>query len=336
MISITRPKSGSTPEIKDTYTYDGNRLRASQTITATTTFLTWNPTRDIPLLLNDTTNNYIYGPRGLPVEQISSAGTVTYLHHDQQGSTRLLTSSTGTVTATTTFDAYGNTTGTTGTAKTPLGYDAQYTSTDTSLIYLRARVYDPATAQFLSSDPLKAITGEPYAYAGDNPLNASDPTGLIFGISGTPSWEELGEGVAGWGDTITFGATNWVREELGNNNINACSGAYQAGGYAGLATAALVPGEGEAELGAEAVDQGIAGVIKGYTQHGLEQAIARDAGRGVSPSAILDAVRAPISETVQADGATKYVGQNAVVVVSSDGRIVTTYARNSAGLRGQP
>jgi hypothetical protein len=127
-----------------------------------------------------------------------------------------------------------------------------------------------------------------------------------------------------------------VREELGINNINACSGAYQAGGYAGLATAALIPGEGEAELGAEAADQGIAGVIKGYTQHGLEQAIARDAGRGASPSAILDAVRTPISETVQADGATKYVGQNAVVVVSSDGRIVTTYARNSAGLRGQP
>ena len=33
-------------------------------------------------------------------------------------------------------------------------FDAQYTSTDTGLIYLRNRVYDPATAQFLSADPL--------------------------------------------------------------------------------------------------------------------------------------------------------------------------------------
>lgn len=173
--------------------------------------------------------------------------------------------------------AYGNKTGSTGSTTTPLGYDGQYTSTDTGLIYLRARTYDPATAQFLSSDPLKAITGEPYAYAGDNPLNASDPTGLIFGISGTPSWEELGEGVAGWGDTITFGATNWVREELGNNNIDACSGAYQAGGYAGLATAALIPGEGEAELGAEGIS--ISAKIarqmetRGWTEESIQEAI---------------------------------------------------------------
>jgi RHS repeat-associated protein len=70
----------------------------------------------------------------------------------------------------------------TGTATTPLGYDGQYTSSDTRLIYLRNRVYDPATGQFLTVDPLEAISGEPYNYAGDNPVNESDPTGLLFGI----------------------------------------------------------------------------------------------------------------------------------------------------------
>jgi RHS repeat-associated protein len=92
----------------------------------------------------------------LPIEQINNTtGTVTYLHHDQQGSTRLLTGSTGTIEGSYTYDAYGNTTGHTGTATTPLGYDGQYTSSDTGLIYLRARVYDPATTQFLSRDPLR-------------------------------------------------------------------------------------------------------------------------------------------------------------------------------------
>ena len=43
-----------------------------------------------------------------------------------------------------------------------------------------------------------------------------------------------------------------MREQLGDNNVNTCSTAYQAGGYAGLATALLIPGEGEARLGAEA------------------------------------------------------------------------------------
>jgi RHS repeat-associated protein len=178
LISLTRPKETKVAEIKDTYTYDGNDLRTSQTISGTTSYLTWNPTRSLPLILNDGTNSYIQGPGGLPVEQITSAGAVTYLHHDQQGSTRLLTGSTGTVTGSTTFDAYGNKTGSTGTSTTPLGYDGQYTSSDTGLIYLRARVYDPATAQFLSVDPIEAITRAPYGYARENPLTFGDPSGL--------------------------------------------------------------------------------------------------------------------------------------------------------------
>jgi RHS repeat-associated protein len=93
-------------------------------------------------------------------------------------STRPLTSSTGTKEATFTYDPYGNQTGHTGTAATPLGYDAQYTSLDTGLIYMRARTYDPATAQFLTADPIEPLTRAPYSYAHDNPLNESDPAGL--------------------------------------------------------------------------------------------------------------------------------------------------------------
>lgn len=41
-----------------------------------------------------------------------------------------------------------------------------------------ARYYDPATAQFLTRDPLEDETGQPYSYAGDDPLDESDPSGL--------------------------------------------------------------------------------------------------------------------------------------------------------------
>ncbi len=194
-------------------------------------------------------------------EQINNTtGSVAYLHHDQARSTRLLTSSTGTVTGKCTYSAYGAPT-CEGTATTPLGYDGQYTSSDTGLIYMRARVYDPSTAQFLSVDPLKAVSGEPYSYAGDNPLNYGDPTGLLFGIE-LPSPEEAAEAVAGWGDKLTLGATKWAREELGDENVNTCSAAYQTGGYAGLATAALIPGEDEA-VGA---DEGV-GIAEGSAEH---------------------------------------------------------------------
>jgi RHS repeat-associated protein len=212
LISVERPKEGETAEIKDTYAYDGNGLRASQTISGTTSYLTWDTTEALPLILNDTTNSYVYGPGNLPVEQISNGGTVTYLHHDQQGSTRLLTGSTGTVTGSTTFDAYGNQTGHTGSATTPLGYDGQYTSADTGLIYMRARVYDPATAQFLSTDPLAGVTRTTYNYAGENPLTYNDPTGLFLGMPDTPTNGEVisagGEAVeAVGGATVKAGET---------------------------------------------------------------------------------------------------------------------------------
>jgi RHS repeat-associated protein len=176
LTSVKRPKEGEVASIEDSYTYDGNGLRASQTIAGTTIYLAWDLAESVPLLLTDGTNSYIYGPGGIPIEQISSGGTVTYLHHDQSGSTRLVTGSTGTVTGKCTYSAYGAPT-CEGTTTTPLGYDAQYTSTDTGLIYMRARTYDPTTAQFLTIDPLEAITTEPYSYANDNPLNHADPTG---------------------------------------------------------------------------------------------------------------------------------------------------------------
>ena len=53
---------------------------------------------------------------------------------------------------------------------------------NTGLIYLRARYYDPTTGQFLSVDPLNALTQQPYSYANDNPINETDPLGLCGGF----------------------------------------------------------------------------------------------------------------------------------------------------------
>jgi RHS repeat-associated protein len=133
--------------------------------------------------------NCMYGPSRTTIEQINNAtGTVLYLHHDQQGGTRLLTGSAGTVTGKCSYSAYGAPT-CEGTATTPLGFDGQYTSRDTGLIYLRNRVYDPETAQFLIVDPVVGITRARYNYAGDNPVNDHDPDGLSSeGIEGVPCY----------------------------------------------------------------------------------------------------------------------------------------------------
>ncbi len=181
LITVERPEESKskTPKIEDTYAYDGNGLRASQSTSKTTSHMVWDTDEETPSLLYDGTNSYVYGPEGLPVEQINGKGEVLYLHHDQQGSTRMLTGSAGKNEGATTYDAYGNPLKTTGTATTPLDYDGQYTSPETGLVYLRAREYEPKTAQFTSVDPAEAETGEPYSYASDNSVNVGDPSGEL-------------------------------------------------------------------------------------------------------------------------------------------------------------
>ncbi|MHB8576252.1 MAG: DUF6531 domain-containing protein [Dehalococcoidia bacterium] len=207
LTSVDHPKEGTTPAIEDSYAYNGDGLRASQTSGGTASYVTWNEALSLPLVLSDGSLSYVYGPGGVPFEQINnSAGTVTYLHHDQPGSTRLLTSSTGTVTGKCTYGAYGTST-CEGASTTPLGYDGQLTSSDTGLIYLRARTYDPSTAQFLSVDPLEKLTRAPYDYAEDNPLNFGDPTGEgIFGAIGGLLFPGGGSGQACVGGTVSIGA----------------------------------------------------------------------------------------------------------------------------------
>jgi RHS repeat-associated protein len=187
LTAVERTKGTKEPEIKDTYTTDGTNLRQTQTITATKTNLTWDTAEELPIILTDETNSYIYGAENLPIEQISSAGTVLYLHHDQQGSTRLLTNTEGKTETAYTYNPYGSLNATTGTATTPLRYDGEYTNTDSQLIYLRARTYDPGTAQFLTFDPILFITGEPYTYTNDTPLNLGDPLGECGCQGGPPA-----------------------------------------------------------------------------------------------------------------------------------------------------
>jgi RHS repeat-associated protein len=68
-----------------------------------------------------------------------------------------------------------------------LNWPASLESQETRQVdaYLINRYYDPMTDQFLSVDPRVAQTDQPYVFAGDSPLNATDPLGLsISGVNG--------------------------------------------------------------------------------------------------------------------------------------------------------
>jgi RHS repeat-associated protein len=159
-------------------TYNGDMLRTSTGGTSPQSF-TWDASSQAPELLMDSGNAYVYGADGSVLEQVSLAtGIPTYLVTDAIGSVRGIVSSSGALTATTSYDAWGNPQTAGGlTAYTPFGYAGAYAD-PTGLLYMISRYYDPQTGQFMSVDPDLSDTQEPYAYAGGNPVDNTDPNGL--------------------------------------------------------------------------------------------------------------------------------------------------------------
>jgi RHS repeat-associated protein len=178
LISVERPEEGEVSSINESLAYDATGLIASKISGLTTRYLTWDNSGALPLLLSDEENSYIYGPNGLTIEQISAEEKPSYLHHDQLGSTRMLTDSAGEEAGAFSYAPFGGLEASTGAASTPMGFAGQYTDQQTGLQYLRARFYDPATAQFLTKDPLTAVLRTPYGYANENPLRYIDPSGM--------------------------------------------------------------------------------------------------------------------------------------------------------------
>lgn len=174
-----------------TYRYNPAGLRSAKTTGQQTATFTWSDGPGIPLLLSTTdedgTTNLIYGPGGRIVAQIDTNGTTSWMHQDHLGSIRLVTDDQGNPTGTYTYDSYGQLTASTGAATPLLGFAGEYHDPDTGLIYLRARHYDPATAQFLTRDPFLDITQNPYSYADNSPTNFTDPAGLAPCGEGPPS-----------------------------------------------------------------------------------------------------------------------------------------------------
>ena len=138
---------------------------------------------------------YVYGGGGL-LATIDSTGGTQYMTADHLGSLRVVTDSAGGVDSRHDYKPFGQelpvgvggrTTGqgfVTDTARKKFtGYERDQ---DTGLDFAQARYYAPTLGRFTSVDPLMASgsTGNPqsfnrYSYVLNNPLNATDPTGLF-------------------------------------------------------------------------------------------------------------------------------------------------------------
>jgi RHS repeat-associated protein len=99
---------------------------------------------------------------------------------DRLGSITALVTTSGTLASSYTYDPWGQALAATGTAYNPYRFTGTYLDDVTGLYMMGARYYQPSTGRFTQLDPLpeSILDINRYAYAGCNPTNFVDRTGL--------------------------------------------------------------------------------------------------------------------------------------------------------------
>jgi RHS repeat-associated protein len=187
---------------------------------------------------------------------VEKAGATYYLAYDQVGTLRAVADSSGNVIKEITYDSFGYVLNDTNPAfEIPFGFAGGLYDRDTGLVRFGFRDYDPDTGRWTAKDPIGFAGGDSdlYGYCIDDPVNGIDPEGLY-------SWLDFGDDAAnfsaGFGDTITFGATAWIRDQWNDkvwgdefDSVDPCSDSYTAGKWSGYAWEATTIGIGSAPKG---------------------------------------------------------------------------------------
>lgn len=162
------------------YTYNGAGLRVAQAVNGVETAFTWDQALELPqLLATSDGTRYLHG---LGLAGVHTAGQWYYPHTDALGSIRRWSDAGGSSVGELTYDPYGSIIQQHGVIPSPLGFAGEWHDPTTGLQYLRARWYDPAMGRFTQVDPFPGLsslpgTQHPYAYALNNPVRYTDPSG---------------------------------------------------------------------------------------------------------------------------------------------------------------
>ena len=182
------------------YQYDGSGLVAVTGATSNGSFTPssyWLYDGDDPVCELGPSGNVqasnTFGATGL-VDRNTPSGTAYYTF-DDRGNTALRTDTNGNILSSHAFDAYGNELTQNTTGDPYASYGAQYgyrKDYATGFNLLGHRFYDPSAGHFLNQDPIGIDGGlNVYGYAGNDPVDGADPSGLDPQTQGDPNDNDL-------------------------------------------------------------------------------------------------------------------------------------------------
>ncbi len=180
-------KNGATT----TFVYDGDGGRVKKTVTSGSTTTTTTYIGKLYVCEGTSCSRLIYaGSQRIALVPMPPSGRTpspSYFHPDHLGSTSVLTNAQGAAEEHNSYRPYGQLHTHTGTADVAYKYTGQERDPSTGLYFYNARYYDPALGRFISPDTLVPNPLDPqalnrYAYARNNPVLYTDPTGNFFWI----------------------------------------------------------------------------------------------------------------------------------------------------------
>ena len=194
--SIT-PSGGSAQSTS--FGYDGANTRTGLTTGGQTTSYLQDTAGGLPVALQErvgtnTPSSYLYGLGSTSPLMQTTAGSVTaWYHSDALGSVRVLSNTTGGVSNTSSYSAYGTPTFTSGSTPNTHGYAGEQID-PTGLSYNRARYYDANIGRFTQRDTFAGRVQNPlslnrYVYTWNNPLKYVDRSGASL------KWRTAGKAI---------------------------------------------------------------------------------------------------------------------------------------------
>jgi len=166
-----------------TYVYDGTGMRVSKTQGENVQKFYW----DRGYIVNESLNGTFTASNSIGMQGIFARTTgsdenaqTDFLFKNAHGDVTDVVSN-DELTNEYDYDAYGNQKGFSTTDTNPFRYSGEYYDSESGLIYLRNRYYDPEIERFITEDPIQDGMNW-YAYCGNNPVMFTDPNGLIMGF----------------------------------------------------------------------------------------------------------------------------------------------------------